>query len=60
MPEVKLISYSKAVETLEGDLNDVQELIAYCAKVSNPSNQINKDTSAKLIRSPRVSPSLNS
>jgi thymidylate synthase (FAD) len=50
MPEVKLISYSKAVETLEGDLNDVQELIAYCAKVSNPSNQINKDTSAKLIR----------
>jgi len=50
MLEVKLISYSKAVETLEDELNDVQELIAYCAKVSNPSNQINKDTSAKLIR----------
>jgi thymidylate synthase (FAD) len=31
-------------------LQDAQELIAYCARVSNPSNQLNTDTSEKLIR----------
>jgi thymidylate synthase (FAD) len=31
-------------------LSDAQELIAYCARVSNPSNQLNTDTSDKLIR----------
>jgi thymidylate synthase (FAD) len=29
---------------------DAQELIAYCARVSNPSNQLNTETSDKLIR----------
>ncbi len=29
---------------------DCQDLIAYCARVSNPSNQMNSDTSEKLIR----------
>jgi len=29
---------------------DCQELIAYCARVSNPANQMNSDTSEKLIR----------
>ena len=31
-------------------LTDAQELIAYCARVSNPSNQFNTETSDKLIR----------
>ena len=31
-------------------VDDAQELIAYCARVSNPSNQNNKDTSEKLIK----------
>ena len=31
-------------------LLDVQELIAFCARVSNPSNQFNMDTADKLIR----------
>ena len=31
-------------------ISDVQELIAYCARVSNPSNQINSETSSKLIK----------
>jgi thymidylate synthase (FAD) len=30
-------------------LLDVQELIAFCARVSNPSNQFNTETSEKLI-----------
>ncbi len=31
-------------------LTDLQELIAFCARVSNPSNQFNMDTSEKLIK----------
>jgi thymidylate synthase (FAD) len=30
-------------------IDDAQELIAYCARVSNPSNQLNTETSEKLI-----------
>ena len=30
-------------------LSDIQELIAFCARVSNPSNQLNSETSEKLI-----------
>jgi len=35
--------------SIAGDIEDVQDLVAYCARVSNPSNQLNKDTSEKLI-----------
>ena len=31
-------------------LTDMQELIAFCARVSNPSNQLNMETSEKLIK----------
>lgn len=48
--EVKLISYSKAVDNLGVGLGTVQDLIAFCARVSNPSNQMNNETSEKLIR----------
>ncbi len=48
---VKLISYSKpSNELLKEGLYDVQELVAYCARVSNPANQFNTQTSEKLIR----------
>ena len=45
---VKLISHSTA--PADSELDNVQDLIAYCAKVSNPNNQINKETSEKLIK----------
>lgn len=32
------------------DLSSVLDLVAYCARVSNPSNQMNKETGEKLIR----------
>ena len=35
---------------LEHDLHNCQDLIAFCARVSNPSNQLNKETSEKLIK----------
>ena len=48
---VRLLSYSQPTEEFRDlGLSDAQELIAYCARVSNPSNQLNTDTSEKLIR----------
>ena len=48
---VKLLSYSQpTAEFAEAGIDDAQELIAYCARVSNPSNQLNTDTSEKLIK----------
>lgn len=49
--KVKLISYSKPSRAMYDEgLMDAQELIAFCARVSNPSNQFNTDTADKLIR----------
>ena len=48
---VKLLSYSQPTgEFRLRGIEDAQELIAYCARVSNPSNQFNTETSEKLIR----------
>ena len=48
---VKLLSYSQPTTEFKSmGLDDAQELIAYCARVSNPANQLNTDTSEKLIR----------
>ena len=48
---VKLLSYSQPTEEFSNlGILDAQELIAYCARVSNPSNQLNTETSEKLIR----------
>jgi len=48
---VKLLSYSQPTEEFTNlGIADAQELVAYCARVSNPSNQLNTETSEKLIR----------
>ncbi len=48
---VKLLSYSQPTESFRSQgVDDAQELIAYCARVSNPANQFNTDTSERLIR----------
>jgi thymidylate synthase (FAD) len=48
---VSLVSYSQPTgEFKDMGVADAQELIAYCARVSNPANQFNTDTSEKLIR----------
>jgi len=46
--KVKLISYSQPAENIIG-LDDVQDLIAYAARVSNPTNQMNSETAPKLL-----------
>ena len=46
--KVRMTSHSTPDNIIGVD--DAQELIAYCARVSNPGNQNNKDTSEKLIK----------
>jgi thymidylate synthase (FAD) len=49
--KVKLISYSQPTqEMIDLGIDDLQELAAYCARVSNPTNQFNTETSDKLIK----------
>ena len=43
--KVELISYS---QTADG--KSLQDIVAYCARVSNPSNQLNNETNDKLIQ----------
>ena len=43
---VELVSYTKS--EING-IDNLQELVAYCARVSNPDNQLNNETSEKLI-----------
>lgn len=45
---VKLISYSQPVQ--ETGCETIQDLAAFCARVSNPENQQNKETSEKLLQ----------
>jgi thymidylate synthase (FAD) len=49
--KVKLVSYSRpSDEMMKDGLDDVQDLVAFCARVSNPSNQLNMETAEKLIK----------
>jgi thymidylate synthase (FAD) len=48
--KARLISYSQPPKNAIIGLDDAQDLIAYCARVSNPSNQMNSETAEKLIR----------
>ena len=49
--KVKLVSYSSPTEEfLNEGIDNAQELVAFCARVSNPSNQLNTETSEKLIK----------
>jgi thymidylate synthase (FAD) len=47
---VRLIGYTQPVEGLEEDIADVQELIAFCAKVSNPQFQTDFTSSERLLK----------
>lgn len=53
--KVKLVSYSQASKDMLADYDhdlvpDLQDLVSFCARVSNPSNQFNTETSERLIR----------
>jgi len=44
---VELVAVTKPV--IEG-VNTAEDLVSYCARVSNPSNQLNLETAPKLLR----------
>jgi thymidylate synthase (FAD) len=48
--KVKLISYtSPSIDLEEKGIDSLTDLVSFCARVSNPSNQMNTETSEKLI-----------
>lgn len=47
--KVRLVGYTQPAEEFRDDFSSVKDLIAFCARVSNPSNQYNTETSDKLI-----------
>ena len=47
---VNLVSYSKSDGSYLIDSANATELVAFCARVSNPDNQMNSETSDKLIK----------
>ena len=47
--EVKLISYSQPAEDLDIP-PDILQLVAFCARVSNPENQLNTETAEGLVK----------
>jgi thymidylate synthase (FAD) len=48
---VKLISYTRAADIEGGEnIRDIQDLVAFCARVSNPANQNSTETNDKLLR----------
>ena len=48
--KVNLVSYSKSDGSYLIDTASATELVAFCARVSNPDNQMNQETSDKLIK----------
>lgn len=47
--KAKLVGYTQPAEDFKEDFTDIKDLVAFCARVSNPSNQFNTETSDKLI-----------
>ena len=48
--KVRLVGYTQPAEEFKDNFKDAKDLVAYCARVSNPSNQYNTETADKLIR----------
>ena len=47
--KVRLVGYTQPAEEFKDQFKDIKDLVAFCARVSNPSNQFNTETSEKLI-----------
>ena len=48
--QVKIVGYTQPSEKFKDKFTDLKSLVAYCARVSNPSNKINNETADKLIK----------
>lgn len=47
--KARLIGYTQPSEEFKDSFKDIRDLVAFCARISNPSNQLNTETSDKLI-----------
>lgn len=47
--KAKLIGYTQPSVEMQEHFSDIKELVAFCVRVSNPSNQFNNETADKLI-----------
>lgn len=48
--KVQIVGHTQPTEAFQTDgMDDIQDLIAFCARVSNPSNQMNSETSERLL-----------
>lgn len=47
--KARIVGYTQPSEEFKDSFKDIKDLVAYCARVSNPSNQLNNETSEKLI-----------
>lgn len=48
--KIELVSYTQPVKRLQDQgISTPVDLVAYCARVSNPANQFNNETSEKLV-----------
>jgi|TARA_B100001094_G_scaffold286857_1_gene301974 thymidylate synthase (FAD) len=48
--KVKLVGYTQTIPGSFIGINNLQDFVAYCARVSNPTNQMNNETAEKLIK----------
>ena len=48
--KVKLMGYTQVMPEVFAGIDNLQDFVAYCARVSNPTNQMNSDTAEKLIK----------
>ena len=48
--KVKLMGYTQTVPGAFIGIDNLQDFVAYCARVSNPTNQMNSETAEKLIK----------
>lgn len=48
--KTKIIGYTQPSEEFKSSFSNLKELVAYCSRVSNPSNQFNNETADKLIK----------
>ena len=49
MISAKIVGYTQPSEEFKDQFRDVSDLVAFCARVSNPSNQFNNETAGRLI-----------
>lgn len=48
--KVKLMGYTQTMSGAFIGIDNLQDFVAYCARVSNPTNQMNSETAEKLIK----------